>query len=263
MGSPVPEADMNTVVSQMQSSCNQYSKFAYKTLSAPEAEQLLCSIRKPIVPSKPVTATASAVVRCAPPVTTSVPLTATRVVITKQPGNIVLPRLGSQLKIIVGSADFLQSLNTCMQAEGRDEEEEMADRSRSPSPPHPIFNGPVVRYEAFMSFVAVVCFFLIVNLAVLYLAEMHLHHCFLYMKVQQHNTPFNGPLSRTTRMSWYLKGKTSLDLLKRKIVSGSGISWAVCKSAPCPRQITTAAPHHSNFYRLDALPAAKSTASKL
>jgi len=30
-------------------------------------------------------------------------------------------------------------------------------------------------------------------------------------------------------------------------VSGSGISWAICKSAPRPRQITTPAPHHSVF----------------
>ena len=28
-------------------------------------------------------------------------------------------------------------------------------------------------------------------------------------------------------------------------MSGSGISWAVCKSAPCSRQITTPVPHHS------------------
>ena len=36
-------------------------------------------------------------------------------------------------------------------------------------------------------------------------------------------------------------------LLKQEIVSGSGISWAICKSAPCSRQITTPAPHHSVF----------------
>ena len=28
-------------------------------------------------------------------------------------------------------------------------------------------------------------------------------------------------------------------------ISGSGISWAICKSAPCSRQITMPAPHHS------------------
>ena len=51
-------------------------------------------------------------------------------------------------------------------------------------------------------------------------------------------------------------------LLKQETVSGSGISWAICKSAPRSRQITTPAPHHSVFYRPDALPAAQSTASK-
>ena len=37
-------------------------------------------------------------------------------------------------------------------------------------------------------------------------------------------------------------GKTRLDLLEQEIVSGSGICWAICKSAPHPRQITMPAP---------------------
>ena len=45
-------------------------------------------------------------------------------------------------------------------------------------------------------------------------------------------------------------------LLEQETVSGSGISWAICKSAPRSRQITTPVPHHSVFYRPDALPAA-------
>ena len=36
--------------------------------------------------------------------------------------------------------------------------------------------------------------------------------------------------------------------LKHETVSGSGISCAICKSAPCSRQITMTAPHHSVFY---------------
>ena len=40
-------------------------------------------------------------------------------------------------------------------------------------------------------------------------------------------------------------------------MSGSGISWAICKSAPCPRHITMPASHHSDFYRPDALPVAQ------
>ena len=56
--------------------------------------------------------------------------------------------------------------------------------------------------------------------------------------------------------------KTNLDLLEKEIVNGSGISWAICKSASCTRQITTPASHHSVFYRPDALPATKPTVSK-
>ena len=36
-------------------------------------------------------------------------------------------------------------------------------------------------------------------------------------------------------------------LLEQETVSCSGISWAICKSAPRSRQITTPAPHHSCF----------------
>jgi len=48
-------------------------------------------------------------------------------------------------------------------------------------------------------------------------------------------------LSRTTQESRYQKGKTgkgktNLDLREQEIVSGSGICWAICKSAPHTRQ---------------------------
>jgi len=51
-------------------------------------------------------------------------------------------------------------------------------------------------------------------------------------------------------------------LVKQETVSGNGISWAICNSAPCSRQITVPAPHHSVFYRPDALLAAQPTASE-
>jgi len=35
-------------------------------------------------------------------------------------------------------------------------------------------------------------------------------------------------------VSQYQKSKTSLDLLEQETVSGSGISWAICKSAHHP-----------------------------
>jgi len=47
-----------------------------------------------------------------------------------------------------------------------------------------------------------------------------------------------------------------------EIVNDSGISWAICKSAPWPRHKTMPASHHSVFYRPDVLPAAQPTASK-
>jgi len=77
--------------------------------------------------------------------------------------------------------------------------------------------------------------------------------------VEKHTHPFYGPFSRTTQFSRYQKGKTNLDFTEAR---GSGISWAICKYAPCSRQITMPAPHHSVFYRPDALPAAQPTVSK-
>ena len=45
-------------------------------------------------------------------------------------------------------------------------------------------------------------------------------------------------------------------LLKQETVSGSGISWTICKSASHSRQITTPAPHRSVFFmgRMPFLP---------
>ena len=62
-----------------------------------------------------------------------------------------------------------------------------------------------------------------------------------------HTHPFIGPLSRTTQVSRYQKVKPIWILQKQQTVSGSGISWAICKSAPRSRHTTTPAPHHSVF----------------
>ena len=45
-------------------------------------------------------------------------------------------------------------------------------------------------------------------------------------------------------------------------MNGSGISWPIYKFAPQSTQITTPAPHHSVFYRPNALPAAQPTTLK-
>jgi len=44
-------------------------------------------------------------------------------------------------------------------------------------------------------------------------------------------------------------------------MSGSGISWDICKSAPHPRQITTPASHHSSFFTGRMRPSCHSTNS--
>ena len=59
-----------------------------------------------------------------------------------------------------------------------------------------------------------------------------------------------------------IKVKPIWILLEQETVSGSGISWSICKSASRYRQITMPAPNTQFFYRPDALPATKPTASK-
>ena len=73
---------------------------------------------------------------------------------------------------------------------------------------------------------------------------------------------FNGSFPGLPRWAGTRKVKPIWILLKQETMSGSGISRAICKSAPRSRQITTSAPHHSVFYRPDALPATQPTASK-
>jgi len=82
-------------------------------------------------------------------------------------------------------------------------------------------------------------------------------------KEHTHTHPFNGPLSGTARVSQYQKGKTNLDFTGARDSEWQWHQLCMCKSAPHSRQITTPASHHSVFYRLDALPAAQPTASKL
>jgi len=73
---------------------------------------------------------------------------------------------------------------------------------------------------------------------------------------------FNGPLSRTTGVSRYQKGKTNRDFTEAR---DSEWQWhplghmQVCTSLWTD---TTPAPHRSVFYRSDALPAAQPIASK-
>jgi len=54
-----------------------------------------------------------------------------------------------------------------------------------------------------------------------------------------HTHPFNGPLSGTTKVSRYQKGKTNLELLKQETVSNSSISWAICTSLQTDNHAST------------------------
>ena len=62
-----------------------------------------------------------------------------------------------------------------------------------------------------------------------------------------HTHTFYGPFPGLPGWAATRKVKPIWILLKQETMSGSGISWAICKSAPHSRQITTPAPHHSVF----------------
>ena len=85
--------------------------------------------------------------------------------------------------------------------------------------------------------------------------------CPWYSNTHTHTT-FNGPFSRTTRVSRYQKGKTNLDFTEAR---DSEWQWhqlgcmQVCTSPQTDNHATTSP---SVFYTPDALPAAQPTASK-
>ena len=62
-----------------------------------------------------------------------------------------------------------------------------------------------------------------------------------FIPTHTHTHPFNGHFSGTAWVSWYQKGKTNLDFTEPRD-SGSGISWAICKSAPCSRHNDASTP---------------------
>jgi len=84
----------------------------------------------------------------------------------------------------------------------------------------------------------------------------HNYNC--YTHVYTHT--FNGPFSGTTQVSQYQKGKTNLDFTVARDSEWQWHQLGCILSAPRSRQITTPAPHHSVFYRPDALPASQPTA---
>ena len=83
----------------------------------------------------------------------------------------------------------------------------------------------------------------------------------VFYRPQHTHTRLTAIFPGLPRWAGTRKAKPIWILLKQETVSGSGISWNICKSAPRSRQITMPAPNHSVFYRPDALPAAQPTAS--
>ena len=96
-------------------------------------------------------------------------------------------------------------------------------------------------YEKFFNYLSINTFYFVIN--------KHTHLTALYLGL---------PGWAGTRML-----KPISILLKQDTVSGSGISWAICKSAPRSSKITTPGPHHSVFYSPDALPATQPTLKAL
>jgi len=78
--------------------------------------------------------------------------------------------------------------------------------------------------------------------------------CFvIYDSNHTHTHPFNGLFPGLPRWAGTRKAKPIWILLEQETVSGSGFSWATCKSAPCSWQITMPASHRSVFYRPDVV----------
>ena len=75
-----------------------------------------------------------------------------------------------------------------------------------------------------------------------------LHTQFTYTHTHTHtHTHLTALCPGLPRWAGTRKVKRVWILLKQETVSGSGIIWAICKSAPCSRQTTTLAPHYSVF----------------
>jgi len=85
---------------------------------------------------------------------------------------------------------------------------------------------------------------------------LHFQHTHTYTH------PFNGPLSGTTQVSRYQKGKTNLDFTEARDSEWQWHQVGHMQVSTSLQTDTTPAPHRSVFYRLDALPATQPTASK-
>ena len=77
-----------------------------------------------------------------------------------------------------------------------------------------------------------------------------------------HTHTYNGPFSGSKQVSQYQKGNINLDFNEARDSEWQWHQLGHMQVCTCSRQITMPALHRSIFYRPDALPAAKPTASK-
>ena len=83
----------------------------------------------------------------------------------------------------------------------------------------------------------------------------------LNLSPHTHTHQFNGPLSGTTRVSQYQKGKTNLDFTEARDSEWQWLQLGHMQVCTLLQTDTTPAPHRSVFYRPDALPAAQNVKS--
>ena len=87
-------------------------------------------------------------------------------------------------------------------------------------------------------------------------------HAHTHTHTRTHAHPFNGPLSWTTRVNRYKKGKTNLDFTEARDSEWQWHQLGHMQACTSLRTNNHASTSPLRFYRPDALPAAQPTASK-
>jgi len=107
----------------------------------------------------------------------------------------------------------------------------------------------------------------VLKLLVLAMPQYRSGCCLSYLiRIHTHthtHTRLTGIFPGLPRWAGTRKAKPIWILLKQETVSGSGIRWNICKSAPRSRQITMPAPHHSDtqFFLQAGCPSCRPTNS--
>ena len=99
-------------------------------------------------------------------------------------------------------------------------------------------------------------------MAFLFKAGNHVRTCHHCPHTHTHTHPFNGPVSGTTRVSRYQKGKTNLDFTEARDNEWQCHQLGHMQVCTLLQTDNHASTPQLSFYRPDALPAAQPTASK-